>query len=281
MKPVIYQVNHSNESALKIRKETGSMFPHYHAHKEIQCTWIERGNGILIAGETIDHFSDGDIFLINSYVPHVFRNDKKVCTAIHLFFDFTSLGSEFWKLNELNTIVKLLSNENGVIKLKNEKLEKAASLITQMKDEINFTNLILFIYFLSLFADKKDLEVISGSSLHSMIDATESMRMTEVIEFTMLNYTKHISLEKVASIAGLTIPSFCRYFKKRTNKAYLTFVNEIRINKVCGFLRTSNNKIETIAKDCGFSNLSYFNRVFKEHIGLSPKNYRQNTKMKS
>lgn len=280
MKPVIFQVQYTDESAFKVKREAGATYPHYHAHREIQCTWIKKGQGLLIAGDTIEHFTDGDVFLLNSFVPHVFRSDNKRCAVTHIFFSFKTLGEDFWKLNELSTVVQLLSNEKGVIKLQHDKLQKAVSLIGQMKNEINFSNLLLFIYFLSLFADKKDLLVLSGHSLNTIIDPAESKRMSAVIEFTLNNYSNNITLKQAASVAGLSAPSFCRYFKKRTDKPYFSFLNELRISKARSHLLSSNDKVESIAYSCGFGNLSYFNRVFKEQCNMSPKEYRKSVAIK-
>lgn len=276
MKPVLFQVQHTGETAFKVRKEKGHMYPHYHAHDEMQCTWIEKGQGLLIAGDAVEHFNAGDVFLLNSRVPHVFRTENKSCSVTHVFFSFQTLGKDFWQLNELKTVVQLLSNEKGVIKIQHDKLAKAASLISQMKNEVNFTNLVLFIYFLSLFADKKDLYVISGHTMNTLADPAESRRMSSVIEFTLNNFNNNITLKQVAAVAGMSVPTFCRYFKRSTDKPFFSFLNEVRISKARRYLHNSNDKVESIAYSCGFSNLSYFNRVFKQQCGMSPKEYRKN-----
>lgn len=276
MKPVLFQVQHTGETAFKVRKERGHMYPHYHAHDEMQCTWIEKGHGLLIAGDAIEHFNTGDVFLLNSFVPHVFRTENRKCSVTHIFFSFKTMGTDFWKLNELATIVQLLSDEKAVIKMQYDKLKKAVSLISQMKNEVNFTNLILFVYFLSLFADKKDLHVISGHTATALTNPAENRRMSSVIEFTLNNFSNNITLKQAASVAGMSIPTFCRYFKKSTDKPFFSFLNEVRISKARRYLHDSNDKVESIAYSCGFSNLSYFNRVFKQHCGMSPKEYRKN-----
>jgi len=73
----------------------------------------------------------------------------------------------------------------------------------------------------------------------------------------------------------MTKNAFCKYFKKRTNKTYVTFLNELRIEEACKLLQAKNEfTIAEIAEFTGFQNISNFNRKFKQLIKKTPKEYK-------
>lgn len=100
-------------------------------------------------------------------------------------------------------------------------------------------------------------------------------RLVKVYEYSIQNYNKKISLDEVASVAGMNPAAFCRYFKSKMRKTYAEFINELRINNACNLLRNSNETIAYVCYEAGFNNLSNFNRQFKEIIGKSPSDYRK------
>ena len=99
--------------------------------------------------------------------------------------------------------------------------------------------------------------------------------MRDVMEFTMNNYQHDISLNAVASVATMTKNAFCKYFKKRTNKTYFTFLNELRIEYACKLLSKNRDlSVTEIARLSGFNNISNFNRTFKSLKNKPPLQYK-------
>ncbi len=68
---------------------------------------------------------------------------------------------------------------------------------------------------------------------------------------------------------------FCRFFRAQVNMTAMEYLNYYRIGIACDLLRQSNASISTIAVNCGYSNISYFNRVFRRYMHCTPKEYRQ------
>ncbi|AUC20191.1 helix-turn-helix transcriptional regulator [Polaribacter reichenbachii] len=75
---------------------------------------------------------------------------------------------------------------------------------------------------------KSNFESLSSFIYEKKYTAVEGKRMRDVLEFTMQNYTKDISLDDISEVAVLTKNAFCKYFKKRTNKNYFRFLNELK-----------------------------------------------------
>jgi len=97
--------------------------------------------------------------------------------------------------------------------------------------------------------------------------------METIFRYVIKNYPNKISLEEIASLVSLTPPSFCRYFKSRTTKAFSSFVNEIRIGNACKMLIENKDNIAQVCFDSGFNYLSNFNRQFKKIKGMTPSEF--------
>lgn len=97
---------------------------------------------------------------------------------------------------------------------------------------------------------------------------------TVIKEYLEENYAKNITLEKVASLVGMNKYALCRYYKKENYGSVMEQLCQIRINKAKTYLSDSKIPISKIAKFCGFSDASYFGKVFKEEMGISPRKYR-------
>jgi transcriptional regulator GlxA family with amidase domain len=102
----------------------------------------------------------------------------------------------------------------------------------------------------------------------------DQMRLKRVYEYVEQTYQNPVNIREVADIANLTVPSFCNYFKKVVNQTYTDFVNEYRINKACQLLMTERS-IADVCFECGFTNNSYFSKVFKEIKGKSPLEFKK------
>ena len=100
--------------------------------------------------------------------------------------------------------------------------------------------------------------------------------MSNVLEYTFKNYDKDVSLELVAQVASMTKNSFCKYFKKITNKTYFEFLKEVRVEYACKLIRKHNDmRIADVAYLCGFKNISHFNKQFKSVTNLNPSSFKK------
>jgi AraC-like DNA-binding protein len=73
----------------------------------------------------------------------------------------------------------------------------------------------------------------------------------------------------------MSIPAFCSYFKKRTKKTYIDFVNEVRVGYACKLLLTTQMSVLQVCFDCGFNTVANFNRQFLKIKKTTPSQYRK------
>ena len=85
-------------------------------------------------------------------------------------------------------------------------------------------------------------------------------------------------MTEIADMVNMTVPAFCRYYKKVTGKTFTQFVNEFRIVHATKLLAESHSSITDICYESGFNNFSHFNKLFKNFTGKSPLKYRNEMK---
>lgn len=99
-------------------------------------------------------------------------------------------------------------------------------------------------------------------------------RLDNVIRYISDNYAREISLTEISDIACMTTNSFCRFFKKMTNKSFTEFLNEVRIRNASRLLVQENLPISEICYAVGYKSIPNFNKQFKLIINCTPKEYR-------
>lgn len=100
-------------------------------------------------------------------------------------------------------------------------------------------------------------------------------RYKEVISYIEEHYGETITLSTLAKMIPCNEQYFCRFFKKISGNTPIQYLIQYRVQKACEMLRYSDRSISDIAVDCGFDNISYFIRKFRNIHGMTPKEYRQ------
>lgn len=285
MKAIPFSVPKTNREAFRLQIDVlPHLYDKLHLHPETQITWIEKGEGTLIAGDYVGRFTSGDLFLIGSGQPHVFRNDEKYyrsrsksnTIATSIYFDEKYAGESFWQLEELKDIKQFLAKAGAGIRIEGETKVKASKLIEKLKASRKVNKLIIFLELLNELATSKNVKTLSVSPIKTPQQFNEDKRMNDILNFTFRQSHRKIMIDEVASIANLSAEAFCRYFKTRTRKTYTNFLNEVRISNACKMLIEGTESIQTICYDSGFQNLSHFNRTFKRVTGKTPRSYMKN-----
>lgn len=277
MKVFPFQIPKPKNDALVYQEDVEiSFYNKLHQHEEIQISYILKGEGTLIVGDTINNYKTGDVLVLGSNLPHVFRslvNSNQKSHMITLFFKENSFGNHFFELEELHETKNFFKNAKHGFKITSE--NNLNSLFINLKKATKFERLVGLLQLL------KRLSNLEYKSLSSFIyekkyTTDEGNRMRAIFEYTINNYTNDINLEAIANIAFMTKNAFCKYFKKRTNKSYFRFLNELRVENVCKLiLSNSDLNLAEMAYKSGFKNISNFNRQFKSIKKMSPSIYRK------
>ncbi len=109
-------------------------------------------------------------------------------------------------------------------------------------------------------------------------EVKDNDRINVIFNYVRNNFKEEITLDKIANLVSMTVPSFCRYFKKITNKTFVQFVNEYRLVHASKLLSEKTLSITEVCFESGFNNFSHFNKQFKMFTGQNPSQYRSQLK---
>ncbi len=137
-------------------------------------------------------------------------------------------------------------------------------------------NFLRILYELSLYDNAR---VLSSSSFAKIETFSDSRRVQKVQKYISTHYQEDIRLASLADMVGMT-QFFSRFFRLRTGKTLSDYIIDIRLGFATRMLVDSTRTIAEVCYDCGFNNLSNFNRMFKRKKGCSPKEFRENYRKK-
>jgi AraC-like DNA-binding protein len=277
MKVLPFKIPKPEHQALIYQEDYDLVFyDKLHQHEEIQISYIVEGEGTLIVGDTINYYKRGDVLVLGSNLPHVFKSDttKQIKSLmLTLFFTKDAFGNDFFKLKELEELHSFFNKIENGFKVPSD--EKLASLFIKLKSSSQLKRFILLLEILKSLSKAKK-KPLSSFIYQKQYTDVEGKRMSAVMAYTMNNFNKRISLNDIAIVATMTKNAFCKYFKKRTNKTYFNFLNELRIENACKLLLVNDDiSIAEIADKSGFNNISNFNRQFKAVKNIIPSKYRK------
>ena len=156
-----------------------------------------------------------------------------------------------------------------------DKQKKDAGQITnQMTLQGPFDQFLSFLKLLHVLAESREYSLLNAGHLTLQASLQDHVRIKVIFNYVMKNFQVDIALIDIAEIVNMTIPSFCRYFKKQTGKTFTQFVNEFRITHACKLLSETSRQISDICFECGFNNFAHFNKRFKKNTGQNPSQYR-------
>ena len=267
----------ANNALIYQEDEELKFFDQFHQHEEIQLSYIVEGEGTIIVGDTINYYNKGTILAIGSNLPHVLKSDTtivKTSKMITLFFSKNAFGVSFFELEELKELSSFFKKVDFGFKV-STKSKKLETLFLKLKNSGKLHRFIILLDILKILSNTK-YQHLSSFIYEKKYSDSEGKRMRDVMDFTMQNFEREINLKSVARISAMTKNAFCKYFKKRTNKTYFTFLNEVRVENACKLILSKQEyTIAEIAEKSGFNNISNFNRQFKSIKKKSPSKYRK------
>ncbi|TAH09005.1 MAG: AraC family transcriptional regulator [Sphingobacteriia bacterium] len=284
MRPQLLIVPKGPNQSFSVRHDTVPFFFNkWHYHSEIEILYIVQGQGTQFIGDHISRFSDGDILLIGSNLPHYWRCDDNYFQdnpdliaegkVVHFIKDFW--GENFLLLPENIGLNEIFKKAERGISINGNTREQIKPILDEMLNSVGSMRIILLLKMLYIIASSTELTLLSSASFQNTYNKAETERLNDIYKYTMSNFKQKISLEEIASISCLSVNSFCRYFKSQTKKTYSQFLMEIRIGHSCKLLIENRLSVSAICLESGFNNFSNFNRYFKLITRLSPLEYKK------
>jgi len=284
MKPQLLKVQPGLNYSFSVRHDIVPYFHNrWHYHPEIELIYIEKGFGTQFVGDSIQRFTEGDILLVGSNLPHYWRCDdvyfqpccelKAEATVVHFLHNFWS--EQFLNLPENKKIKELIEASKRGIYIAESIRPTLIKLLKKMLLVHETERIILLLEALILIADAKDNIILSAVSFENLLQQTEKDTINKIYAYSLKHFKEKIRLEEIAEVAHISPHSFCRYFKTRTRKTYSRFIQELRIGHACKLLIESNLTLTQICYDSGFNNQTNFYKCFKAITGKTPFEYQK------
>lgn len=252
----------------------------WHYHPEIEMVFVNGGSGKRQIGSHLSYYTDGDLILVGSNLPHCGFTDSntgnKTETVIQMKPDF--LGQGFLGLQETGWITKLFGKAKGGIAFGPETKAKVGRQIEKMNEQQPFEKLLALLQILKELESSRDYKILNAAGFSMEMQIQDNDRISMIFNYVKDHFQEEINLMDIAEMAHMTTPSFCRYFKKITKKTFTHFVNEYRIVHASKLLAEKQTSISNICYESGFNNFSHFNKQFKAFTGKSALQYRKELK---
>jgi AraC-like DNA-binding protein len=256
-------INFSNSDEEIIKAGVVDNFCNYfHHHKEMQITYLVNAEGNFFVEDYKGNFKSGDIIIIGSNQTHFFNDrlaDDSRSTGIKMysvFLDLEQFQNYFAHIPEFQYLLRTLKKFNSGAKISEELKINLANFIIQSAECSDSERLICFFNLIKAMEEIKEYEVLNVNNLSLPTTGFDNQRLERVILFTKENLHRAIKLEEAADLAFLTPESFCKYFKSKTGKTYIQYVNEMRVNQASKFLMQEKFNLSEICSKVGFSNIS-------------------------
>ncbi|MBY5959953.1 AraC family transcriptional regulator [Membranicola marinus] len=282
MKPILRKVDSNAEHSFSVRENIYPfLYNYWHYHPEIELTYIRKSSGTRLAGDSIERFTDGDLILLGSNLPHMWRNDDIYfdqnsdqhieSIAIHFKQDFW--GKEFLAIPEHQHIQKLLNAATRGFQIHGKTHDTIVNKMEEILHLHKAQRVIHLLDMLDIIAQSNELNYLASQGFVDQYKIDPNDKINEIYQYTLSNFKNGITIQDVAKHVHISPNYFCRYFKKRTSKTYIEFVTELRVGYACKLLLENNLNINQICYESGFNNVSNFNRKFKEITKQSPSQY--------
>lgn len=284
MKPLYQELPFSVENYINFYKED---LPHFivpwHYHPEIEIMFIEQGSGTRFVGDHVESYAEGDVCIIGPQLPHEWRNHCEYfetesglrSTCLCVYFRKELFEGVMINLPEFARIRSLIERSRRGIKFIGNSRSRIAGFIYNTFNGTGTGRVINLISLLEMMATSGEYELLASVGFTQSVNSSDFERFNKVYQYLVKNYHKTIKLDDVAGLVGLTPTAFCRYFKERTKKTFVQYLNDMRIGHAKRLLIEGKMKISTICLEVGFNNLSNFIEQFKKTVHMLPTEYQK------
>jgi AraC-like DNA-binding protein len=283
MKIMHEQVSFAPRTMLKVKWDD---FPHFtfpwHFHSEFEIVYVLKSSGKRFVADSVEPYQEGDITLMGSNLPHFWKNDDpgdagnaSHVNAIVVQFHKDFFREEINSYPEFHRINELLKRASRGIHISKTSGEKIGRMLKRLLKLHGLERMLYFIKLMDTLARVENYRILASKAYQVEDHKELNNRLDKIMHFITTNYQRKITQEEIASKIGMTTSAFCRYFKEKTGKGFIFFVNEMRIGYACKLLIENHLSISQVCFECGFNNISNFNRMFKRQTGFTPGEYQQ------
>lgn len=252
-----------------------------HNHSVYELNFVENAKGVRrIVGDSQEVIGDYDLCLITSPdLEHVWEQNE--CHSddireITVQFDFSMSDDTLFGRNPYASITRMMQEAKKGLSFPLQAIMKVYGMLdtlSSVKD--GFYAVQQFLTILYELSRCENARTLASSSYAKVAVEDDSRRILKVKNFISKNYMDELRLPELASLACMSSSAFSRFFKLHTGRNISEYIIDLRLGYAARMLVDTDKCISEIGFDCGFNNLSNFNRIFKKKKGCSPSEFRE------
>ncbi len=266
------------------RHDYPSPLARWNHHPEFEIHMVTESTGKMFVGDHIGPFGPGNILLIGPNLPHHWVSDVspgQVIQGRDVVLQFTGkFVDEAQKVfPEFGKTSALLKESLRGIEFHGQDARECAELLLKIGASEGLARVALFVSLLQRMITATEKHLVAGETYRPGLGVGGDAKIGNVIEY-IFGHINDVRMSAAASIVGMNESTFSRHFKKMTGNNFVDCVRKIRIARACTLLESDALSVTDICFECGFQNISNFNRNFRHEKGMTPREYRSWVKMR-
>ncbi|MET4080266.1 AraC-like DNA-binding protein [Pedobacter sp. UYP30] len=259
------------------RQKKGFDFP-LHYHEEYELNLIINAKGAKrIVGDHIEEIDSLELVLVGPNLCHAWFThlcETEDITEITIQFHQDLFDDALLKKNQLSFIRNMFIQAQKGILFSEETINSVKNRIKALAKKQGFDSVLELLSILHDLSISRNMRTLSDAGFSNDQFNYSSRRIEKAFAYMNDNYSKQVTLAEVAKLVGMPEASFSRFIKKRTGNSFIDSLNEIRLGHASRLLIDTTSTVAEIAYNCGFNNISNFNRIFKKKKACTPKDFR-------
>lgn len=247
---------------------------HWHFHQAMEITYFQQGEGTRFVGDQIAPFKSGELVLLGENLPHYWHT-RGPSTGVGIQWHFPP-DHAFWGFPEMHDFARHFRVAERGIRYRGASATEIVGILRQLLVAEGAGRLATLIQLIAAMvrAPLSDQELLSSQPLLLADEARHQTAMRVAVGFLLANFREEIRLGQLLEVTGMSKPTFSRQFKRHAGKTVSEFLQQVRIEAACDELIRTDRPVIEIALGCGFSQISFFNRVFRRSCLCNPTEYR-------
>jgi AraC-like DNA-binding protein len=246
----------------------------WHFHVEMELTLFTRGSGTRFVGDHIGAFESGDLVLLGEKLPHYWhcRGPSSGLSAQWHFPESHAL----WTFPETLSVLPLFERAKRGLHITGRAAAEAVSMLRGLERSKGAGRLALLLGLLHRIAEagEGECQPLSARAFSLPTGEGHQRAIAAAVRHLVANHRDTVRLEELLALTGLSRSSFARQFKQHSGRSFSEFLNGLRLEAACRELLESGRPVLDIALGAGFTQVSFFNRLFRRTYGCSPSAFR-------
>ncbi len=255
----------------------------WHYHSEYELSFITEGAGKRIVGDSMEEFGAGDLIFIGIRLPHVWIPEEnkygskfsRSLESVYLQFGQEVFPEAQLQMPEMRNIRKALDLSQRGIKLNGDTLNNASRLMLELPYLSSFQRIIHFYRILDEIGKSETNSLLASKEYIIRKFKSNNERIFSIHEYLMSHLQERVNLTDIAEIVHMTPESLCRFFKTHMGQTIFEYLNRLKVEYACRLIANKELNIAEVGFDCGFNNISHFNKQFRRVMKQSPSEYRK------